>query len=99
VKKRVPYFELSLIITGLKIMPGHINKMLQHLKEGRERYPDLLSGFDMVNEEEYNPSIASFMPQILAAQLDEGASTFGMCTFCHAGETHNKTVTNLHASI
>jgi len=27
-KKEVPYFELSLIITGLKILPGHINTML-----------------------------------------------------------------------
>jgi hypothetical protein len=61
-KKRVPYFELSLIITGLKIVPNHINKMLLHLKEGKERYPDLMSGFDMVNEEEYNPPLSSFMP-------------------------------------
>jgi len=51
-----------LIITGLKIVPNHINKMLLHLKEGKERYPDLMSGFDMVNEEEYNPPLSSFMP-------------------------------------
>ena len=73
--------------------------MLQHLREGKDRYPDLLSGFDMVNEEEYNAPLSEFMPQILAAQLDQSASTFGMHTFCHAGETHNKNVTNLHASI
>jgi adenosine deaminase CECR1 len=36
------------------------------------------------------------MPEILSAQLDKGSSTFDMPTFCHAGETHDMNVTNLH---
>ena len=53
----MPYFELVLILTGLKIVPHHINKMLDHIKEGKTAFPELMSGFDMVNEEEYNPSL------------------------------------------
>lgn len=98
-KKTVPHFEMQLVITGLKIVPNHINKMLDHLAEGRAAFPHMLAGFDMVNEEEYNPSLQEYMPQILAAQQDQSSPCFGMPTFCHAGETHNNDVHNLHASL
>ena len=51
-----------LVITGLKIVPNHINKMLEHIKEGKAAYPEMFAGFDMVNEEEYNPSLKEYMP-------------------------------------
>jgi len=41
--------------------------MLEDLKHGMQKYPDLLSGFDLVNEEESTAPIRKFMPQILAA--------------------------------
>jgi adenosine deaminase CECR1 len=59
----------------------------------------LIAGFDMVNEEDYTEQIEKFMPQILAAQRDETSSTFGMPTFCHAGETHDRSINNLHDAI
>lgn len=62
-------------------------------------YPHLFSGFDMVNEEEYNPQLKSYADKILSAQRDASSSTFGMPTFCHAGETHNEQCHNLHASL
>ena len=98
-QKTVPYFQLTLVITGLKIVPGHSNKMLEHLKIGKANYPEMMAGFDMVNEEEYNPQLQEYMPQILAAQMDSESPTFGMPCFCHAGETHNPSVHNLHASL
>lgn len=57
-----------LVITGLKIVGhSHIAKMIEHIRIGKREYPNLIAGFDMVNEEEFTPGIAEFMPQILAA--------------------------------
>jgi len=53
----------------------------------------------MVNEEDYTAQIQEFMPQILAAQMDETSPTYKMPTFCHAGETHDKNVHNLHDAV
>jgi hypothetical protein len=39
------------------------------------------------------------MPEILAAQSDENSTTFKMATYCHAGETHDKSITNLHDAL
>jgi hypothetical protein len=47
---------------------SHVTKILNHIRLGKERYPDLIVGYDMVNEEEYTPEIDTFMPQVLGAQ-------------------------------
>jgi len=99
-KQSIPYFEMTLVITGLKIVgTPHINKMIDHIQIGRKAYPGLISGFDMVNEEDFTAQIATFTPEILAAQLDSTSSTYDMATFFHAGETHDKDVKNLHDAI
>lgn len=57
-KKQIPYFELKLILTGLKIVgTPHIKKMIEHIQIGKKQFPDLISGFDMVNEEDYTDQI------------------------------------------
>ena len=53
----------------------------------------------MVNEEEFTPEIAEFMPEILGAQTDKFSKTEGMDCFFHAGETHDAEVTNLHDAV
>lgn len=50
-------------------------------------YPHLISGYDMVNEEEFTKEIKEFMPEILAAQEDKGSTTEDLACFFHAGET------------
>ena len=61
-------FELTLIIVSYKLAGlMHVNKMLDHIKEGKKVYPHLISGYDMVNEEEYTKEIKEFMPEVLAA--------------------------------
>ena len=98
VKQRVPHFEMTLILTSYKMIgQSHVTKILNHVKIGKERFPDLIAGYDMVNEEEYTPGISKFMPSVLGAQETPG-STQNMSTFFHAGETHDRTVTNLHDS-
>lgn len=73
--------------------------MIEHIQIGKKAYPNLIAGFDMVNEEDFTDGIQTYMPQILAAQNDKTSSTYDMATFCHAGETHNKDITNLHDAI
>lgn len=59
------HFHLRLIATGLKIVgKPHIVKMIDTIVEGRE-YSDLITGFDMVNEEDVTPAILQFVPEIL----------------------------------
>ena len=52
----------------------------------------------MVNEEEYTPLISEFMPSILGAQETAG-TTQNMPCFFHAGETHDRTITNMHDAV
>lgn len=57
-QKRIPYFEMTLIITGLKIVGApHIKKMIDHIQIGKRHYPDLITGFDLVNEEDFTDQI------------------------------------------
>lgn len=99
VKTRVPHFELTLILTSYKMVgQAHVNKILNHIRIGREHYPELVVGYDMVNEEEYTPTISKFMPSVLGAQKTEG-STKDMECFFHAGETHDRLLTNMHDAV
>ena len=99
VKQRVPHFEMTLILTSYKMVgQAHVNKILNHIRIGKERYPNLIAGYDMVNEEEYTPTISKFMPSILGAQESEGP-TKNMQTFFHAGETHDRLITNIHDAV
>ena len=39
------------------IYKEEITKIIDHIRIAKEKYPDLIAGFDMVNEEEYTPGI------------------------------------------
>ena len=77
VKKASPHpFEFILVITGLKIVGvSHVNKMLDHIRQGKEKFPHLIAGFDLVNEEEFTEPISAFMPEILGAIEDKRAES------------------------
>lgn len=67
-KQRYPNFEMTLILNSYKMLgQQHVNKVLNHCRVGKEKFPDLVAGYDMVNEEEYTPGIEKFMPSILGA--------------------------------
>lgn len=89
-----------LILTSYKIVGhSHVKKMLDHIRIGKEKYPHLIAGFDMVNEEEYTPEISEFMPSILGAQKDKNKAINNMQCFFHAGETHDQEISNIHDSV
>ena len=71
-QKTTPHFDFRLIFTGLKqVGEPHIQKMIEHMKVGSDSpnpsLSSLISGFDLVNEEENTPEISSFASQILTA--------------------------------
>lgn len=99
VKTQTPTFELKLILTSYKMIgQAHCSKILEHIKIGKERYPDLISGYDAVNEEEYTDELEAFMPQVLGAQNTAG-STQNLPCFFHAGETHDRSIKNMYDAV
>lgn len=98
VRKEYPYFRLMLILTCYKIVgPKHAKQILGHIHKANAKFPHLIAGFDMVNEEEYTPQICEFAPLILGAKEHKGMHN--MPCFFHAGETHDMSVTNLHDAV
>ncbi len=82
------HFHLRLIVTGLKIVgKPHIVKMIDSIVEGRE-YSDLITGFDMVNEEDVTPPILHFVPEILDGKQRDNSHS--LPCFFHCGETHDR---------
>lgn len=82
------HFHVKLIVTGLKIVgKPHIVKMIDSIVEGRE-YSDLITGFDMVNEEDVTPPILHFVPEILDGKQKDNSHS--LPCFFHCGETHDR---------
>jgi len=53
---------MKLIICGLKIVgKDHIQLMLDKIEERKDDMYTMIAGFDMVNEEDYNFPIDSFL--------------------------------------
>ena len=61
-----------------------------------DRYTNLVVGFDMVNEEDYNTGIDGFLDQIMEAKMKVGDR---MQFYFHAGETYMRNNTELFDAI
>lgn len=62
---------MRLVLVGYKLVGlKHVKTMIDHIQVGKKLYPNLIAGFDMVNEEDFTAQIEEYMPQILAAQRD-----------------------------
>jgi len=105
-------FEFIMIVSGLKFaeLEGS-TLMLNHMGRAKSLFPDLISGYDLVNEEDFYPDVTIFAKQIIAAQEQEFTADSkgrltktpnclkGMHTYMHAGETHDPHKKNLHDSV
>mmetsp|Transcript_23118 Transcript_23118/g.30793 ORF Transcript_23118/g.30793 Transcript_23118/m.30793 type:complete len:150 (-) Transcript_23118:688-1137(-) len=61
IQQRYPLFRMRLIICGLKMFgKDHIQSQLDAIVAADSK-SKLISGFDMVNEEDYNPPIDEFL--------------------------------------
>jgi len=94
-------------MTGLKkVGQIHIIKTINRIKEATSsddsKLLELISGFDMVNEEDFTPEINNFAREILEAKVDvmvTDENPDGMPCIFHAGETHDRSIKNLHDAI
>ena len=77
--------------------------MLRHIQEGNssqdKRLVDLIAGFDMVNEEDFNADISAFAEEIQQGKKTIKINNEEMPCFFHCGETHSRSGTNLHDAI
>ena len=64
-----------------------------------KRLAELISGFDMVNEEDFTPEISTFAEDILTVQKNLVIDDQEMPCFFHCGETHDRGVENIHDAI
>lgn len=65
IQARFPLFRMKIIVCGLKMLgKSHIQAMLDAIESRIEKY-NMISAFDMVNEEDYNEGIDYFLEQIL----------------------------------
>ena len=96
IQGRYPLFRMRLIICGLKMFgKNHIQSQLDALIAADSK-TNLISGFDLVNEEDYNPGIDEFVEQILAVKMKLG-DRFQL--YLHAGESYQRTNTELFDAI
>ena len=87
---------MRLIICGLKMFGrGHIQSQLDAIIEA-DSQTNLISGFDMVNEEDYNPAIDDFLDQIMMVKMKLG-DRFQL--YLHSGESYKRSNTELYDAI
>lgn len=92
IREDYPYFEVKLIFCGLKIIGRpHIQKMIIEILESEE-HSNMVTGFDLVNEEDFTPPILDFIQEIFAGKKADKKN--GMPCFFHCGETHDRNNTN-----
>lgn len=95
-QSRFPLFRMRLIICGLKMFGrGHIQSQLDAIVAADSK-TNLVSGFDMVNEEDYNMPIDDFLDQILEAKMKLGDR---FQVYFHAGESYQRTNTEIYDAI
>lgn len=96
IQLRFPLFRMRLIICGLKMFgAGHIQSQIDAIIAADSK-TNLIAGFDMVNEEDYNPKIDDFLEQIMEAKMKLG-DRFDV--YMHAGESYRRDNTELHDAI
>ena len=58
-----PLFEMKIVACGLKVLgKDHIQTQIDACFEAPNYAPDMVIGFDMVNEEDFTPELDEFMP-------------------------------------
>lgn len=72
IQQRFPLFRMKLIVCGLKIVGrGHVQGQIDAFIEA-DKLTNMISGFDLVCEEDYNLKTDDFLDQIYAAKMKMG---------------------------
>lgn len=87
---------MKIVVCGLKIVGrDHIQSQIDALIEA-QKLTNMISGYDMVCEEDYNPKTDDFLDLIYTAKLKLG-DKFQL--YMHAGESYQRTNTEMYDAI
>ncbi|KAL4472248.1 hypothetical protein ABPG72_013881 [Tetrahymena utriculariae] len=92
-----PYFTLQLIIQGLKMWDlNQIEQFMRDALTAKKNYPDLICGFDMVQEEDAFKNILEIVPALIKMKEMQAEIGVELPFVLHGGESlHTLTNTNL----
>mmetsp|Transcript_1305 Transcript_1305/g.1403 ORF Transcript_1305/g.1403 Transcript_1305/m.1403 type:complete len:185 (+) Transcript_1305:664-1218(+) len=92
IREEEPAFQFKLVVCGLKILGDE--HVISELKACVKALKDtsIISGYDLVNEEDTTPAIKTFRKIIKNAQLENP----GLEIFLHAGESASRKNDNLY---
>ncbi|MEK6480357.1 hypothetical protein WJR50_22630 [Catalinimonas sp. 4WD22] len=95
-----PAFSLKLIYTSLRFFPEEV--VMQHLEDAykyRQRYPEIVRGFDLVANEDDGHSTLFFLDNWLKMDSLEKVYGIDMPLYLHDGESDWHTIKNLYDAV
>ena len=94
IQRDYPLFQIKIICIGLKILgEEHIKQGIKAMRDGMQ-VSNLVVGFDLVNEEDYNPPLKDFLKLFF-----EEAKQGPIPLIFHAGESVDSKNENLYDAI
>lgn len=95
-----PNFSLNLIYTSFKFLDvAAINTQIDEAFRLKQKYPKLISGFDLVAEEDRGNTIAFYNESWNRLDSLERATGLKLPLYLHAGESHSMHNTNLYDAV
>mmetsp|Transcript_26888 Transcript_26888/g.23737 ORF Transcript_26888/g.23737 Transcript_26888/m.23737 type:complete len:378 (-) Transcript_26888:44-1177(-) len=96
IKEETPHFELKLIVVAFKLAGReHFKFQLESYQYAMDKGYDFITGFDLVNEEDYSDAIYEYVEDMLLAKEKYPDFNF----FFHSGETSSRSNENLYDAI
>lgn len=87
-RTRFPLFQIRIVVCSLKFLGApHAKAMLDAMIERKNDIYSLIAGFDMVCEEDYNPTTDTFLETIFNAKEVLGDK---LSIIMHAGESNSR---------
>lgn len=100
VRRRDPYFDVKFIaVAGRSATRGQIGDYLDAVVAQREKTPDLVKGFDLVEEEDRTNTNLFFAEKLLAARRDAARRGVTLPLYLHSGESNWAENENLYDAI
>jgi len=96
-----PLFEVRIISCGLKVLgTTGVNVSVENTLKAKRLLPDMVTGYDLVCEEDPNETTLFFLDQIIKLKLREEAEPdLKMELYLHGGETNSTKNENLYDSL
>ncbi len=100
VRQQHPEFQLKLIVSHQRTAaPVQVGNYLRKAIRLRQQDPDLVAGFDLVNEEDRSHALSDFLDEWLAADREARAAGVTLPYFFHAGESNRADNENLYEAL